>query len=1029
MADDDGDGSAAEEGDCDDANAAINPDAVERCNGADDDCDGAADEEDAVDPSNWYADADEDGYGDTTTLTPACVAPDGMIADHTDCDDADAATHPAADESDCTDPHDYNCDGSIGYADRDGDGFAACAECDDQSAGIRPGAVEVCNSVDDDCDSNIDENDASDASEWFSDADEDGYGDGTTSHRQCEAPEGRVADATDCNDGDAAIHPGADEVCTDPTDYNCDGAVGYADVDGDGTPACEDCDDFDPSVHPGAVEVCDGVDDDCDGVVDPDASDGAPTFYADTDGDGFGDASNAATSCEAPVGYVSAATDCDDADAAVFPGTVDACNGADDDCDGSTDEDATFVTWYADVDDDGFGDAADSVSACAAPSGFVSTSADCADSDADVFPGALDACNDLDDDCDGTIDEDAAFFDWYADADGDGYGDAAIASSACEAPADTVLDATDCDDEQAAVYPDAIDRCDAVDNDCDGVLDEDVPVWYADDDEDGFGDFADAITSCAAPTGYIADALDCDDADDTVYPAASEACDGLDNDCDGEIDEEAPVWYTDTDGDGYGDALSFTAACAVPAGYGADATDCDDADATVHPGGSESCDGVDEDCDGTADNDPTDPPAWYRDADADTHGDPEQTLAECDQPAGYVAIFDDCDDGRAASSPDASETCNGIDDDCDASVDEADAIDPSVWYFDEDADGYGTTSVTVLACTAPADYVAAAEDCDDADADFHPGASESDCTDPLDYNCDGVTGYDDADADGWPACSECDDLDADVNPDATEVCNGVDDDCDELTDDASAADPSAWYADSDADTYGDVNDEVFACEAPTDYVADATDCDDTDALVFPTGVELCNSADDDCDGVVDDDPADEGTWYADADADLYGDADNATISCTQPADTVSNDDDCDDTLDTVSPAATEVTPDGVDNDCDGTIDEYTYSYTTDIQAIWSSECSGCHTGRGSSGSLSLNSSVSYGNIVNHASSQLSTMDRVEPLSTSDSYLFHKLEGTQVSVGGRGDDMPSTGPLSAADLAMIETWITEGAPNN
>lgn len=370
-----------------------------------------------------------------------------------------------------------------------------------------------------------------------------------------------------------------------------------------------------------------------------------------------------------------------------------------------------------------------------------------------------------------------------------------------------------------------------------------------------------------------------------------------------------------------------------------------------------------------------------------------------------------------------------MDDDCDEAIDEADAIDPTIWYFDGDDDGYGLTSDAVVQCNAPNDYVAADADCDDTDATFHPGADESDCTDPTDYNCDGTSGFADTDSDGWPACSECDDTDGDVNPDASESCNGVDDDCDGLTDDSSAIDPSTWYADADHDTYGDSASTELACDAPAHYVADATDCDDSSALISPAGTETCNGADDDCDEAIDDNAVDVGTWYADGDSDLYGDAANATISCTQPASTVANDDDCDDTDAAVSPAAAEVTPDTIDNDCDGTVDEYTYSYALDIQPIWNSECSGCHTGRGSSGRLSLNSTVSYTNLVNHASNDLPSMDRVEPLSTATSYLWHKLSGTQLTVGGRGDDMPESGPLSSADMDIIETWITEGAPNN
>ncbi|MFZ5475315.1 MAG: putative metal-binding motif-containing protein [Myxococcota bacterium] len=107
------------------------------------------------------------------------------------------------------------------------------------------------------------------------------------------------------------------------------------DRDGDGYHADQDCDDEDPRVNPGATEVCDGVDDDCDGTVDEGVT---VTSFADADGDGFGDPSSSVEACEVPAGYVPAASDCDDADAGVYPGAPERCDGRDEDCDGVVDE-------------------------------------------------------------------------------------------------------------------------------------------------------------------------------------------------------------------------------------------------------------------------------------------------------------------------------------------------------------------------------------------------------------------------------------------------------------------------------------------------------------------------------------------------------------------------------------------------------------------------------------------------------------------------------------------------------------------
>jgi hypothetical protein len=185
------------------------------------------------------------------------------------------------------------------------------------------------------------------------------------------------------------------------------------DADGDGWPEGEDCDDHDAAINPDAQESCDGVDDDCGGEIDEDATDAA-TWYADADADadadGYGDPSTSVTTCEQGDGWVADASDCDDGDAAVYPGADEYCDGVDSDCDGSTDDgdEVDVATWYADADLDGYGDATTTTAACEEPSGYTDDSADCDDADADINPGASEACNGLDDDCDGTVDNDSA---------------------------------------------------------------------------------------------------------------------------------------------------------------------------------------------------------------------------------------------------------------------------------------------------------------------------------------------------------------------------------------------------------------------------------------------------------------------------------------------------------------------------------------------------------------------------------------------------------------------------------------------
>ncbi len=217
---------------------------------------------------------------------------------------------------------------------------------------------------------------------------------------------------------------------------------------------------------------------------------------------------------------------------------------------------------------------------------------------------------------------------------------------------------------------------------------------------------------------------------------------------------------TDFDGDGY-----------------ATGVDCDDTDGLINPGAVELCDGVDNDCSGVVDDDADDAETFYADADSDGYGDPAAAVVACAAPSGTVADATDCDDTDDAIHPGADELCNDVDDDCDGTIDEDDAIDAPTWYIDSDSDGYGAEGSDVVQCLAPAQGAEQGGDCDDEDARYHPGAAES-CADPADYNCDGSVGYADDDGDGWAACEECDDADAAVHPGAEELCNDADDDCD-----------------------------------------------------------------------------------------------------------------------------------------------------------------------------------------------------------------------------------------------------------
>jgi len=1008
-------------GDCNDQTSAIHPGTPEECNGADDDCDGLTDNADAAGCSTLYADADLDTYGNTMDSKCLCGVT-GIYAATIggDCDDSNAAVQPGAVEvcngldDDCdtvTDPADVTgC--SAFYFDGDADAYgvatdsqclcaadtashysaAASGDCDDAMALAHPGTSEVCgDGIDNNCDGLTDEPEAVGCKDYFADVDADGFG-GAVPAKQCLCTASGPLTTTvggDCNDGDAAVHPGAAETCNG-VDDNCnnvtdddspDASAWFADGDTDGygtaasIQACSatgpftatvggDCDDTNSGVNPGAKELCNAVDDDCSGAIDDGAED-AKTWYLDGDADTFGAAPNK-VQCAAGGGYTaSEAGDCDDANNAVHPGAAETCNGIDDNCNAVTDDDSPqAVLWYVDADGDSYG-GGEPQSKCAASGSFtVTVGGDCDDANLDVHPGATEICNGINDDCAGQADDEDAqgCSQFLKDADHDGYGLWGVTKCLCGSgvgdPAYATTVGGDCDDTLGSVSPGATEACDGIDNNCDAVTDDKGAsgclMYFEDQDADSYG-AADSTPQClcAAKDAFTAAvAGDCADQNSAVHPNAFEACNNIDDNCNSIIDDDSPNasnWYHDQDGDGYGTGepiVSCQASFFYPASK---AGDCNDARPDIHPGAHEYCDTLDNNCDGTTDDDSPEAKDWYVDADSDTYG-AGAPLHKCAATgANKVLSNTDCNDAAPLIHPTATEYCNSVDDNCNTETDEEAALGCTFYMIDADLDAYGVFGVSKCLCgpgVGAATYTASVGgDCNDANNQIHPGVTE--LCDGIDNDCntfidtanaaDCTQFYVDGDKDGFGTASaahqclcaaelpyvvtktgDCDDADDSIGPAAIEKCNDVDDNCNGITD-SDSPDAKSWYLDNDGDGYG-AGAPILSCASVGFYSSPTgTDCDDTAYTIHPGATEKCNFGDDNCNGVADDGlPMLD--YHPDADSDGFGSSAVTLTLCAPKFGLLFDASDCDDANGSIHPNVTEQC-NGSDDDCNGATDD------------------------------------------------------------------------------------------------------------
>ncbi len=780
----------------------------ESCDGYDTDCSNGGSTH-APDGANENDD-DADGYIECSLVQNSNWVNPGGILGGDDC--LDVTTNPYSDDVnpgepvDLCDGYDTNCDGGTGTSfpdqaeedDEDNDFYIECAnfvvaaegtgaqtllggdDCLDNppvqggpavpysfEVNPDPSTADVCDGYDTDCSSGSSDPDLA----FEEDDDGDGYIECTgfvvasiatgESHPQSLVGGGDCLDQTSNSYSDT-VNPGAVAEACDGYDTDCSSGssvpelLDEQDHDGDDYIACTgfvaaaagtgvqaliaggDCVDdaansYSDQINPGApAEACDGYDTNCSsGSSSPDVS-----AEDDDDGDGYVECA-AFVSAAAGTGGLGLVDgdDCLDVllsgnsySGDVNPGANELCDGYDTDC--STGNVLNLDADEIDNDTDFYIECSSFVAAAAGTtSANLLVGRDCDDTDSLDFPGGIETCNADDEDCDGVADN-------GLDGDGDGV-------TPCGPDGISGNSDDDCDDALAAVFPG--NTADATSGEC-----------MLDADGDNYGD-----ESATAP--YDA-GTDCDDNDIFNFPGNPEVCDGADNDCD---------TVTDNGLDGDGDGVT---PCGPDGISGNSDDDCDDGDSLDFPGGIETCNADDEDCDGVVDNG------------LDVDGD---GVTPCGLDGTAGTADDDCDDNPLTGSnnfPGNPEVCDAADNDCNTAVDNG---------FDGDGDGITT-------CGADGVSGNTDDDCDDGDPDVNP--SEPEICDGLDNNCDSNFGANEPTTPGAVTSSE----------DSSTLCvDTLDNDCNGLVD---AAESTCGWQDQSSPTSTPLN-SVFARSATRAHVA------------------------------------------------------------------------------------------------------------------------------------------------------------------------------------------------------------------
>ena len=713
--------------DCQPFNTNVNPGADEECDGVDNNCDFQVDEGFVDTDADGFKDCldeddDNDGFADPLDNCPLVANPEQKDADQDGAGDACDGDLDGDQKADAADNCPY--DSNPGQEDLDQDGLGDACDPDMDGDAI-PNAIDNCpnekntlqNDIDGDqvgdaCDDDMDGDDLANegdncplvANAGQEDADEDGLGDACEDDTDGDG----TPDAADCAPDNPAIQPGVVEMC-DGADNNCNGLIdeGFSDTDNDdlkdcadldddndGAPDDADCQPLNGQIYPGAAELCNAQDDDCSGEIDdglglvscglgacehsmdacamgqwqvcnPFAGASAETCDGvDNDCDGVVDDDLGTSTCglgtclhSVPNCHLGQPQKCDPMEGSL----AEICDGQDNNCNGLT--------------DDGLGDTTCGQGAC------LHTVPNCVggmDNPCNPMQGASpEVCDGVDNDCDELID--------------DNLGEVSCGQGEC------FHSQPYCHDGKVSICDPfsgvADEGCDGLDNDCDGLIDEGLGTTVC-----GLGICQHSVANCLEGLP-----LQCDPEEG----AQQETCDGLDNNCDGNIDEDLGEVTC-----GKGQCLHTQLYCV------------DGKIAVCDPflgAAGETCDTLDNDCDGLADEE---------------LGSTTCGLGVCEH------TIDNCIGGlpQVCNPLEGSglEICDNLDNDCDGIVDPEGAVDCTTYFADADFDTYGLTGSEKCLCGATLQYTAEiGGDCDDVNKDINPGVPD-DCATSVDEDCSGA---------------------------------------------------------------------------------------------------------------------------------------------------------------------------------------------------------------------------------------------------------------------------------------------------